>query len=109
MTPGYYQERSVGGEMWRYHALSWSSFWRFPTTDAWHVSVNENTHGLGNGFSLAGTCTRPPKHFWCGQRHMMREVWTSGADNVMTSGSVHCPVPSSASKGSTASKNNLLC
>jgi len=63
---------------------------------------------FGERISLAGTCTRPPKRFWRGQRHMMREVWTSGADNVMTSGSVHCPVPSSASKARTPSRNNLL-
>ena len=27
-----------------------------------------------------------PRHFWRGQHHMMREGWTSGIDDGMTSG-----------------------
>src|SRR5262245_4676309 len=108
-TVGSYQGPCVGGVMWRFHCLSWSSFCQFPTTYGWHVFVIESMHGLGNACSLVGTCTSPLKRFWRGQRYMMREVWTSGADNVMTNGSVHCPVPSSALRGSTPSRNNSLC
>src|SRR5438132_5416836 len=108
MTLGSYQDRCVGGVMWRFHCLSWSSFCGFPMMYGWHVSVNENTSGLGNASALVGTCTSSPKRFWRGQHRMMKEGWISGADGSMKSGSVPCHVPSSTLKGSTPLRNNWL-
>jgi len=98
-----------GWLMWRFPRLSWSSFCRFPRTSEWNVSIVESMHDLELAFSLVGICTSSPKRFWRGQHPMMKEGWTCGAGNVMTGGSVHCPVPSSASKARTPSRNNLLC
>jgi hypothetical protein len=78
-------------------------------TYGWNVFVVESMHGLGNASSLEGTCTSPPKRFWRGQRRMMREVWTSGADGSMKSGLGRCRVLSFASKGSTLLRSTLLC
>src|SRR5215813_5174342 len=109
MTPGSYQDRCVGGVMWRSHCLSWSSFCRFPTSDEWNVSIVESMHDLENASSLVGICTSSPKRFWRGQRPMMREVWTYAADGSMTSGLERYHVPSFALKRSTASKSTSLC
>src|SRR5262245_1882098 len=109
MTPGSYQDRSVGGEMWQFPYLNWSSFCRFPLIYGWHVFVIDSMHGLGNACSLVGTCTSPLKRFCRGQHRMMKGDWTCGADNVMTSGSVHCRVPSFASKASTPLRSTSLC
>jgi adenylate kinase family enzyme len=64
---------------------------------------------FGERILPGGTCTSHPKRFWRGQRRMMREDWTSGADGDMKSGLECCRVPLSALKGSTASRNTLLC
>src|SRR6266567_2046417 len=41
-----------------------------------------------------GTCMCQRRRFWRGQRHMMREVWTSGVDGSMKSGLGRFRVPS---------------
>src|SRR5438034_11205526 len=109
MTLGSYQGPCVDGVMWLFHSLSWSSFCGYPKTDVWHVSVNENTSGLVSGFSLVGICTRSPNSFLCGQRRMMREVWTYGADGYMKSGLGRSCVLFSALKGSTPLRITSLC
>src|SRR6516164_7050904 len=109
MMPGSYQDRSVGGEMWQFPSLSWSSFCRFPTTYGWNVCVVECMHDLGSASFLGGTCTSPLKRFWRGQHRMMKEGWTSGVDSYMKSGLGRSRAPFSASKGRTPSRNSLLC
>ena len=83
MTPGSYQGRFCGWGDVAIPRLSWSSTWGFPTIYGWNVFVVESMHGLVSASSLVGTCTSLPKRFLRGQRHMMREVWTSAADGSM--------------------------
>ena len=64
---------------------------------------------FGERILPGGICTSSPKRFWRGQRHMMREDWTYGANVCMNSGSARYRVPLSASKGSTLLKNKLPC
>jgi hypothetical protein len=56
---------------------------------------------FGERLFPGGICTSSLKRFWGGQRRMMREGWTSGGDNGMTSGSASYRIPFSALKGST--------
>src|SRR5215468_283474 len=109
MTPGSYQDRSVGGEMWQFPSLRWSSFCRFPRISEWNVSIVECIHDSERACSLVGTCTSPLKRFWRGQHRMTREVWTSGVDRYMKSGLGRSRVPSSALKENILSRSTLLC
>src|SRR5262245_40414304 len=90
MPSGSYQDRCVGGEMWRFHCLSWSSFYRFLLTYGWHVSVVASMHGLENAFALVEICTRSPNSFSRGLRRMTIVAWTYGVDDYMTT---DCELP----------------